>query len=75
MPAFSTSVITTFVPTVDVVDQCIDYCAHICMPFSGVGSATECQCSDGLAAGAVALPESVCDDASPEALMVFKYQA
>ncbi|PIL37663.1 hypothetical protein GSI_01357 [Ganoderma sinense ZZ0214-1] len=74
MPAFSAPVHTALASNLSLVHQCVDYCTHIGMPFSGVENASDCQCSLGLAAGAIALPDGVCNCAAVETLMVYKYQ-
>ncbi|KAM5542444.1 hypothetical protein V8D89_003903 [Ganoderma adspersum] len=87
LPAFSAAVHTTFASNVDLVEQCINYCTHIGMPFAGVENASDCQCSLGLTAGVTGVPESECNATCPlppgegslfcggvERLIVYKYQ-
>ncbi|KAI1791075.1 WSC-domain-containing protein [Ganoderma leucocontextum] len=86
-PAFAAPVHTTFASNLDLIDECINYCTHIGMPFSGVEDASDCQCSFGYAGGVVQAPETDCNSTCPlppgdgdeycggvQRLMVYKYQ-
>lgn len=49
-----------FDTNVELFENCLAYCRHIGMPWSGTENATDCQCSFGLAPGAVSVDRSEC---------------
>lgn len=87
-PAFGAPVVHhTFATTLELVTQCIEFCGHIGYPFAGVEAGEDCQCSFGLAPGALVTDESECNSLCPlppgdgqefcggvERLMVYRYQ-
>ncbi|KAI0291639.1 WSC-domain-containing protein [Multifurca ochricompacta] len=65
-PAFGSPVVHhTFDTNLDLIDQCVQYCAHIGYPYSGVENATDCQCSFGLNPGAQIRSEDECNSLCP----------
>lgn len=64
--AFASPVVhTTFATNLDLVDQCINFCQHVGLPFAGVEDASDCQCSAGFAAGAVHVSQDQCNSTCP----------
>ncbi|KAH9940433.1 WSC-domain-containing protein [Epithele typhae] len=63
--AFANPVHTTFATNLDLVSQCINFCTHIGLPFSGVEDASDCQCSTGFAAGAQHVAQQECNSTCP----------
>nr|VWO94152.1 Uncharacterized protein [Ganoderma boninense] len=60
-PAFNTSALQTVASNLDLVNQCLQACAHAGFSFAGVENASECLCTnDGIAAGAIAANETEC---------------
>ncbi|KAM5542546.1 hypothetical protein V8D89_004005 [Ganoderma adspersum] len=65
-PAFSTSALQVVPSNLDLVNQCLQACAHAGFSFAGVENASECLCSnDGIATGAVAANETECSSVCP----------
>ena len=65
-PAFDTPAPQTVASNVDLVDQCLQACAHAGFAFAGVENASDCLCSDdGVAAGAAAANETECGSVCP----------
>ncbi|KAI0684436.1 WSC-domain-containing protein [Earliella scabrosa] len=65
-PAFGDPIIhQAFASNRDLVTQCIDFCAHRGFPFAGVENGIDCQCSFGLATGAVRAPDTECNSTCP----------
>ncbi|KAH9854861.1 WSC-domain-containing protein [Lenzites betulinus] len=87
-PAFGAPVVHhTFATNLELVTQCIEFCGHIGYTFAGVEAGEDCQCSFGLAPGALVTDESECNSLCPlppgdgqefcggvERLMVYRYQ-
>ena len=77
----------TFATNLDLGEQCVRYCTHIGMPFSGVENASDCQRSLGYASGVVGARESECNSTCPlngarkeycggvQRLIVYKFQS
>ncbi|KAM5534216.1 hypothetical protein V8D89_012123 [Ganoderma adspersum] len=65
-PAFSTSVLQVVASNLNLVNQCLQACAHTGFSFAGVENASECLCSnDGITAEAIAANETECSSVCP----------